>query len=39
MEIVGGLKADDQVILNPPDSLVSGQQVHVVNAMLPGDAQ
>ena len=25
MEIVAGLNADDQVILNPPDSLVSGQ--------------
>ena len=39
MEVVAGLKADDQVIVNPPDSLVSGQQVRIVNASLPGDAQ
>jgi RND family efflux transporter MFP subunit len=37
IEIVAGLKADDQVVLNPPDSLVSGQQVQIVNATLPGD--
>jgi RND family efflux transporter MFP subunit len=37
IEIVAGLKADDQVVLNPPDSLVTGQQVQIVNAMLPGD--
>jgi len=39
IEIVAGLKPDDQVILNPPDSLVSGQQVTIVQAALPGDAQ
>jgi RND family efflux transporter MFP subunit len=39
MEIVDGLNADDQVILNPPDSLVAGQAVHVVDAMLPGDVK
>ncbi len=39
MEIVSGLNADDQVILNPPDSLVAGQAVHVVDAMLPGDVK
>src|ERR1700747_987156 len=37
IEIVAGLKADDQVVLNPPDSLVTGQQVQIVNATLPGD--
>jgi RND family efflux transporter MFP subunit len=37
IEIVAGLKADDQVVLNPPDSLVNGQQVQIVNATLPGD--
>lgn len=37
IEIVAGLKADDQVILNPPDSLVTGQAVQVVQATLPGD--
>jgi RND family efflux transporter MFP subunit len=39
IEIVAGLKADDQVVLNPPDSLVSGQQVTIVQAALPGDPQ
>ncbi len=39
MEIVAGLKAGDRVILNPPDSLVSGQQVQIVQASLPGDVQ
>ena len=37
IEVVAGLKADDQVIVNPPDSLVSGEQVSVVQASLPGD--
>lgn len=37
IEIVAGLKTDDQVVLNPPDSLVSGQQVTIVQAALPGD--
>jgi RND family efflux transporter MFP subunit len=39
IEIVAGLRSDDQVVLNPPDSLVSGQQVTVVQAALPGDPQ
>ena len=37
IEIVSGLQPDDQVIVNPPDSLVSGQQVQIVQATLPGD--
>jgi RND family efflux transporter MFP subunit len=37
IEIVSGLKSDDQVIVNPPDSLVSGQEVEIVQATLPGD--
>src|SRR6266403_2632390 len=37
IEIVSGLKSDDQVIVNPPDSLVQGQQVQIVQATLPGD--
>jgi RND family efflux transporter MFP subunit len=37
IEIVSGLRADDQVILNPPDSLVSGEEVQIVQATLPGD--
>lgn len=39
MEVVAGLKADDQVVVNPPDSLVTGQAVSVVQASLPGDSQ
>ena len=37
IEIVSGLKSSDQVIINPPDSIVSGQAVQVVQATLPGD--
>src|SRR6266851_2436199 len=39
IEIVAGLKAGDQVIINPPDSIISGQQVQIVQATLPGDAK
>jgi hypothetical protein len=39
IEIVAGLNANDQVITNPSDSLVSGQQVQIVNATLPGDTK
>jgi RND family efflux transporter MFP subunit len=39
IEIVAGLAANDQVIINPPDSIVSGQQVQIVQATLPGDAK
>jgi RND family efflux transporter MFP subunit len=39
IEIVSGLKPDDRVVVNPPDSLISGQEVHVVNASLPGDSE
>jgi RND family efflux transporter MFP subunit len=36
IEIVSGLKPEDQVIVNPPDSIVSGQEVQIVQATLPG---
>ena len=39
IEVVSGLQPDDQVIINPPDSLVSGQQVQIVQATLPGDTK
>src|ERR1700676_4541855 len=39
IETVSGLKANDQVILNPPDSIVAGQAVQIVQATLPGDAK
>jgi len=37
IEIVAGLNADDQVIVNPPDSIMSGQPVQVNQVRLPGD--
>jgi RND family efflux transporter MFP subunit len=39
IEIVAGLKQDDQIIINPPDSVVTGQQVQIVQATLPGDTK
>jgi RND family efflux transporter MFP subunit len=39
IEIVSGLKPGDQVIVNPPDSIVSGQAVQIVQATLPGDTK
>lgn len=39
IEIVAGLAPKDQIIVNPSDSLVSGQSVKVVQAALPGDSQ
>ena len=39
IEIVSGLKPDDQVIVNPPDSIISGQEVQIVQATLPGDVK
>jgi RND family efflux transporter MFP subunit len=39
IEIVAGLTPKDQIIVNPSDSLVSGQGVNVVQASLPGDSQ
>jgi RND family efflux transporter MFP subunit len=37
IEIVAGLKPDDQIVINPPDSIITGQQVQIVQATLPGD--
>jgi len=39
IEIVAGLSPEDQVIVNPPDSIVSGQAVQIVPATLPGDGK
>jgi len=39
IEIVAGLKSGDQVIINPPDSILSGQEVQIVQATLPGDTK
>jgi RND family efflux transporter MFP subunit len=40
VEVVSGLKADDSVITNPPDSLVAGEKVRVVtgNAAAQGES-
>ena len=39
IEVVAGLKSDDQIVMNPPDSLVAGQEVNIVQASLPGDGK
>jgi RND family efflux transporter MFP subunit len=39
IEIIAGLKRDDQVIVNPPDSIVAGQAIQLVQATLPGDVK
>jgi hypothetical protein len=39
IEIVAGLKPDDQVVVNPPDSLVTDQEVQIVQTTLPGDSK
>lgn len=39
IEIVAGLHANDWVVANPPDSLVSGEEVKIVQATLPGDVR
>jgi RND family efflux transporter MFP subunit len=39
IEIVSGLKGDESVIVTPPDSIVAGQKVQVVQAAAAGGAQ
>jgi hypothetical protein len=39
VEVVSGLQADDDVIVNPPDSLISGETVRVAAAQSSGQAQ
>jgi RND family efflux transporter MFP subunit len=39
IEVVAGLNPNDHVVVNPPDSLISGQEVKIVNATLPGDSK
>ncbi len=39
IEIVAGLNANDQVVINPPDSIISGEKVQIVQGTLPGDAK
>jgi RND family efflux transporter MFP subunit len=35
LEVLSGLKADDWIVLNPPDSLEDGQEVHVKQVSNP----
>jgi multidrug efflux pump subunit AcrA (membrane-fusion protein) len=37
IEIVAGINAHDELIVNPPDSIMSGQPVQVNRVRLPGD--
>jgi len=37
IEIVSGLEPNDKIIVNPPDSVLQGQAVQVVEATLPGE--
>ncbi len=39
VEVVSGLTGDETVILNPPDSLVSGQAVRIMQGAPPGASQ
>jgi hypothetical protein len=32
IEVLGGIEKDDQIIINPSDSLEDGQQVHVAKS-------
>jgi RND family efflux transporter MFP subunit len=36
VEVTSGLQADDQVIINPPDSLIAGEEVRIAQQQLPG---
>jgi RND family efflux transporter MFP subunit len=41
LEVLNGLKADDWIVLNPPDSIENGQEVHVkevANPLTPAPA-
>jgi RND family efflux transporter MFP subunit len=39
IEIVSGLHDGDQVVINPPDSIVHGEKVQIVQATLPGSSK
>ena len=38
VEVVSGLQVDDQVIINPPDSLISGEEVRVAQQQPPAQS-
>jgi hypothetical protein len=35
LEVLGGLSTQDQIVVNPPDSLEDGEQVNLVQAPAP----
>src|SRR4029077_10143371 len=35
VEVVAGLKGDEQIVVNPPDSIAAGEAVHVAEAKSP----
>jgi len=39
VEVVAGVNEGDQVVVNPSDSIITGQHVQVVKANLPGDVK
>lgn len=39
VEVVSGLQPSDEVIQNPPDSLIDGEQVHIVQPNRTGEPQ
>lgn len=38
VEVIGGVKADDRVILNPPDAITDGAEVRIADLPVAGDA-
>ncbi len=39
VEVITGLNADDRVIINPPDSLIQGEMVQIVQPPAPNNGQ
>jgi hypothetical protein len=39
VQVVQGLNPDDEVIQNPPDALIDGETVHIVQPQNPGQPQ
>jgi hypothetical protein len=37
VQVIHGLETDSQVIQNPPDSLIDGEPVHVIDTGKPGE--
>ena len=39
LEVLGGVSTQDQIVINPPDSLEDGQAVNIAQAASPGQGQ